>query len=137
MARIGPDALPDRQAEVLLAPDAENLGVWLRLAAVSYMGGTLYGPEAADPFLPLAVGSAVLCGPNHQPFERRYERLHQAGALAEAETNGAFAAKLVETLSPDHSAQLALKAWEVGSDGAEAVAVLAGEISAILESGAS
>ena len=129
------NSAPDKQAEVLLAPDTENLSTWLRLAAVTYMGGTLYGPEAADPFAPLAVGSAVLSGPNRHPFEQRYARLAQAGALAEAETNAVLPARLVATLAPDQSARLALKAWDIGSEGAEAIAVLVREINATLEAG--
>ena len=127
------DTPPDSKAEVLLAQNCENLPTWMRLATVSYMGGTLYGPEAADPFAAVAVGSAVLCGPMQAPFTHRYERLKAAGALALAETNGALPAKLVEAMAPDRSAALAMQGWAVGSEGAETVQILAREIYGLLE----
>lgn len=136
LARENPDTLPDPQSEVLLANDDENLGMWLRLATVSYMGGTLFGPEAADPFAAVALGSAVLAGPAQVPFAARYGRLAQAGALVLAETNGVLPARLVAALAPDRSAQLALRGWQVGSEGAEAVQILAREICAQLNGGA-
>ena len=130
------EKLPDKQADILLAQGIDDVGVWMRLATVSYMGGTLYGPEAADPFGAVALGSAVLCGPVHTPFSSRYARLIEAEALSLAETNGALPAKLVETLAPDASALLAMHAWNVGSEGAEAVQTIARETLALLEKGA-
>ncbi len=135
LAQASPETLPDRQAEVLLAQNADDLPTWMRLATVSYMGGTLFGPEAADPFDAVALGSAVLSGPMQAPFEHRYQRLIHAGALALAETNAVLAAKLVEALAPELSAKLALAAWHVGSEGARAVQILAGEIMAQFEEG--
>jgi 3-deoxy-D-manno-octulosonic-acid transferase len=123
---------PNPKAEVLLAPDTTELPTWMRLATVSYMGGTLYGPEAADPFAAVAVGSAVLCGPMQEPFTHRYARLKAAGALALAENNGALPAKLVEAMAPDRSAALAMQGWAVGSEGAETVQIIAREIYALL-----
>jgi 3-deoxy-D-manno-octulosonic-acid transferase len=128
-----PDNLPDSNAEVLLAQNTEDLPTWMQLATVSYMGGTLYGPEAADPFAAVAVGSAVLCGPMQAPYAHRYERLKHANGLAFVETNGALPAMLVEALSPDRSAELAMQGWAVGSEGAETVQIIAHEICALLE----
>ena len=128
-----PDTLPDPKAEVLLAQNTDNLPTWMRLATVSYMGGTLYGPEAADPFGAVAVGSAVLSGPMQAPFAHRYARLKDAGGLALAESNGALPARLVDAMAPDRSAELALQGWAVGSEGAETVQIVAREICALLE----
>ncbi len=125
------DTPPDPKAEVLLADNTENLPTWMRLATVSYMGGTLYGPEAADPFGAVAVGSAVLCGPMQAPFAHKYERLKAAGGLAFVETNGALPARLVEALAPDRSAELAMQGWAVGSEGAETVQIVAREVCAL------
>jgi len=132
MATACPDTAPDPKAEVLLAQNTDNLPTWMRLATVSYMGGTLYGPEAADPFGAVAVGSAVLCGPMRAPFAHRYARLKDAGGLAFAETNGALPERLVEALAPDRSAELAMQGWAVGSEGAETVQIIAREISVLL-----
>ena len=133
MARYSDEGLPDRQIEVLVDQAADNHGVWMRLATVTYAGGTLFGPEAADPFAPVALGSALLCGVNTAPYSGRYQRLVKAGAVIEVESKAALGAKLVLALAPDYSAQIALKAWEVGSEGAEAVATLSREILALLE----
>ncbi len=133
MAAACPDTPPDPKAEVLLAQNTGDLPTWMRLATVSYMGGTLYGPEAANPFGAVAVGSAVLCGPMQVPFAHRYARLHDAGALAFVESNGVLPARLVEAMAPDRSAELAMQGWMVGSEGAETVQIVAREICAMLE----
>ncbi len=133
IADASPDTPPDPKAEVLLAKDSEHLPTWMRLATVSYMGGTLYGPEAADPFGAVAVGSAVLCGPMQAPFTHRYERLKAAGGLMLAGSNGALPAKLVEAMAPDRSAALAMQGWAVGSEGAETVQIVAREVNALME----
>jgi len=133
MAAANIDTPPDPNAEVLLAQDCEHLPTWMRMATVSYMGGTLYGPEAADPFGAVAVGSAVLCGPMQEPFAHRFARLKDAGALMLADTNGALPAKLVEAMAPDRSAELAMQGWAVGSEGAETVQIVAREVCALME----
>ncbi|MCF6272722.1 MAG: hypothetical protein L3J37_05940 [Rhodobacteraceae bacterium] len=135
LSRDCPQQLPDKQTEVILAKNAEDMGLWLRLATVSYMGGTLYGPEAANPFSAVALGSAVLCGPARAPYEARYERLSRAGALAELESAASLSAGLVMALAADRSASLALQAWEVGSEGAVSVSILARELGQYLEVG--
>jgi len=133
VATACPDEAPDSKAEILLAENTKNLPTWMRLATVSYMGGTLYGPEAADPFGAVAVGSAVLSGPIQVPFAHRYARLSEAGALAFAETTGALPDRLVEALAPDRSAELAIQGWAVGSEGAESIQIVAREICALLK----
>lgn len=136
MAPANQQARPEPHVEVLLAQNCDDLAVWMRLASVTYMGGTLYGPEAADPFAAVALGSAVLCGPMHAPFEARYQRLNAANGLVEVEAKSTLPAKLVEMLAPDASALLAMQAWNVGSEGAEAVQILTREINALLDRGA-
>lgn len=133
LSRACTEELPEKQAEVLLAENTEHLGTWMRLAPVSYMGGTLYGPEAADPFGAVAVGSAVLAGPMLSPYEARYERLKHAEAMAFIETNTALPERLVAALAPDRSAELAMQAWQVGSEGAEVIQTVAREILALLD----
>ena len=132
VARVCEDELPGRQAEVLLADDMSEAGTWMRLATVTYMGGTLYGPEAADPFAAVAVGSAVICGPLQAPHEGRYERLKAAGAIACCEAKADLPMTLVAALAPDRSAELAVNAWTVGSEGAAAVQVIIREILELL-----
>lgn len=130
---ISPHTAPDSKAEILLARNSDDLATYMRLSTVSYMGGSLYGPEAADPFEAVAVGSAILAGEKHTPFPHRYARLKDAGALALAGTTSGFPRKLVEVLAPDKAATLAIKGWAVGSEGAETVQILARETSALLE----
>ncbi len=132
LARLGPDELPHKQAEVLLAEDMAEAGTWMRLATVSYMGGTLYGPEAAEPFAAVAVGSAVLSGPMQAPHEARYARLIGADAMVACKTKAEFPACLVAALAPDRSAELAMNAWTIGSEGAAAIQVIVREIKELL-----
>ena len=133
LGRLGADELPSKQAEVLLAEDLSELGTWMRLATVTYMGGTLYGPEAAEPFAAVAVGSAVLSGPMQAPYTARYARLIGADAIAACKSKAEFSACLVAVLAPDRSAELAMNAWKIGSEGAASIQAIVREIKRLME----
>ncbi len=123
--RVGPDLAgtpPDGQCEIMVTDGPSELAVWYRMASVSVMGGSLNGPASCDPFEASALGSAVVCGPISFPHAGRYRQLVKGNAVVKVEDPAELAAGLVTALAPDRCAELATAAWQVGSEGVEALA---------------
>lgn len=116
---------PPREATQIYVADAEDgLGLWSRLAPITYLGGSFNDGLICDPFGPATVGSAVLAGPMITNNRVHYERLLQADALQPV-AKGADLGRAVEgLLATDLAAQLALRAWDVTSRGADATNTL-------------
>lgn len=113
------DSLDDA-TQVLLAPDHRDLGLFYRVAPVTFMGSSLAtGHRGRNPFEAATLGSAVLYGPNVRRFMPFYSRLAKAGAariVKDAETLGAAVTQLI---APDQAAAMAHAGWDVVSQGAD------------------
>ncbi len=110
---------PSDLTQVLIIDSDEDLGLWYRIAPISYLGGTLHGGGCRDPFEPATLGSAVIYGPNVSPYQKHAARLN-AAAASHLIRSGADLGPLVETLlSTDKVATLAHAAWDVTSRGAD------------------
>ncbi len=113
------DEEPTEATEVLVG-DLADLGLFYRLAPISYLGGSL-GPAARrDPFEAAGLGSALLHGPVTAPHAAAVARLDAAGAARAVRNGEDLGATLERLLSPDRAAQLAHAAWDVASEGAAA-----------------
>jgi 3-deoxy-D-manno-octulosonic-acid transferase len=124
---------PKQDVQVYIADAPDEDGLWYRLAPITYLGGTLSGAPFPDPFHPAALGSAVLHGRTLAAPSPRLDRLTEgAAALSVADAEG-LAAAVEELLSPDRSARLAGRAWDVTSQGAEAADRAAKAIAALFE----
>ncbi len=114
------DDEPDPETEVYVIEGDAELGLWYRLAPVTYLGGSL-SPSGCirNPLEAAALGSAILHGPHPGKFEKAFARLAEARAtrLVGAERN--LAESVSDVLAPDKAARLAQAAWTVASDGAE------------------
>ena len=105
------------------------MGLWYRIASVSFVGGILVDVGGHNPFEPALLGSAILHGPHVRNFVDGYRRLARgrrrgAGRAREAE----LAEALVATMAPDRAAEMAAAAWAACSEGAEVTdAVLGGD----------
>lgn len=121
VARRSADERPDRNTEIYIADTLGELGLWYRLAAVSFVGGSLVPIGGHNPFEPALLGSAVLYGPHIENFESAYARFRSAGAAVQVPSADQLGPKLVETLPPDRAAALATAAWAVSSEGADVV----------------
>ena len=109
---------PTENSQVLLT-DTLEMGLWYRLAPVSFLGGTLSGEGGSNPFDAAALGSAIIHGPQVGARVSHFERLTQAGATRTV-ANAAQLGRVVEALlAPDKTAQMAHAAWDVTSAGAE------------------
>ena len=112
--------VPDENTQVLLADTWGEMGLWYRLAPVSFMASSIaQGHGGRDPYEPAALGSAVLYGPNVGRYLAAYSRLANAGAARIVKDAKSLAAALQQCLQPDHAAQMAAAGWEVSSEGAE------------------
>ena len=107
------------ETEIYLADTLGEMGLWYRLAPVSFVGGSLVEIGGHNPFEPAGLGSAILFGPNHQNFAAVYKRLLEANAALCVENAESLAATLEEVLSPDVAARYATAAWDVSSEGAQ------------------
>jgi 3-deoxy-D-manno-octulosonic-acid transferase len=112
---------PEAATEVFVADSEGELGLWYRLAPVSYMGGTLAPGQGGgrSPLEPAALGSAILHGPETGPHAASYARFRAAEAARGVADAAGLGEALSELLSPDKAAAMAHAAWRVSTGGAE------------------
>ena len=112
--------------DVYLADTLGEMGLWYRIASVSFVGGSLVDVGGHNPFEPALLGSAIIHGPHVRNFIDGYRRLAQADAAVLVRSEAELADAIVATMAPDRAAELAAHAWEAVSEGAEVTdAVLA------------
>lgn len=119
VARRSRGELPRPETEVFLADTIGEMGLWYRLAPVSFVGGSLVEVGGHNPYEPAALGSAILHGPHLANFADIYERLAAARAAVRVADGRSLALAVTETLAPARAAALAHAAWETASSGAE------------------
>lgn len=113
------DEIPQADTQIYVADTLGEMGLWYRLAPISFLGGSLVPVGGHNPFEPAALGSAILHGPMVENFQDIFDRLTRAGA-AQCVSNEAELARAVQELtSPDEAARMAHAAWEVCSAGAD------------------
>ncbi|SEQ00006.1 3-deoxy-D-manno-octulosonic acid transferase [Thalassovita taeanensis] len=111
---------PEEATQILLADTRGDLGLWYRLAPISFMASSLApGHGGRDPYEPAALGSAILYGPNVSRYLSAYSRFANAGAARIVKDTQTLAAAIMRLSAPDQAASMANAAWEVSSDGAE------------------
>lgn len=125
---------PTDDTEIYVVDSAAELGLWYRLAPISFLGGSLTGGGALrNPMEPAALGSAILHGPRPGPYGALLGRLGAARAARAVASSSDLAEALGDLLSPDRAARLAQAAWTVASDGAEATEAALGRIRALTD----
>lgn len=124
---VGPDV------DVYLADTLGEMGLWYRIAAVSFVGGSLVDVGGHNPFEPALLGSAIIHGPHVRNFIDGYRRLTEADAAVLVQNEAELGEALVETLAPDRAAELAAHAWEACSDGAAVTDAVMDAIGAALD----
>lgn len=121
VARRSADEEPEPDVEVFVADGMAELGLWYRLAPVTFMGGSLAGQGCVcNPMEPAALGSAILYGPRPGKFGNVFGRLGAARAARAVGNAADLGDALSDLQAPDRAARLAEAAWTVVSDGAEA-----------------
>lgn len=115
----GDDPEPEHQAYVA---DLEGeLGLWYRIASLTFMGGTLNKGGAMSPLEPITLGSAVLHGPHKSPYESRFTRLAEAQASREIRSASELGMAVGALISPEQTARIALAGWIEVTQNAETV----------------
>ncbi|HVH04065.1 MAG TPA: glycosyltransferase N-terminal domain-containing protein [Amaricoccus sp.] len=118
--------------DVYLADTLGEMGLWYRIASVSFVGGSLVDVGGHNPFEPALLGSAIIHGPHVRNFIDGYRRLTQADAAVLVRSEAELADAIVATLAPDRAAELAAHAWEAVSEGAEVTDAVLGAIDDML-----
>ncbi|MFT6674962.1 MAG: 3-deoxy-D-manno-octulosonic-acid transferase [Sulfitobacter sp.] len=117
--RWGDGGVPDETTQVMVADDAADLGLFFRIAPVSFLGSSLIAGEGGcDPFDAAALGSAVLYGPKVRHFMHSYTRLAAAGAARIVNDADALGTAVSRLIAPDQAAAMAHAGWDVISQGA-------------------
>lgn len=113
---------PEERHQVLLADVSGELGLWLRLSPVTYMGGTLSSTGHLSPFSAAALGTAIIHGPRpNKDLAEAYDGLSRAGATRMIADSDALPQAVETLLAPDRAAELAATGWEVATAGAPAL----------------
>ncbi len=125
---------PEAQTELFLVDNIAELGLWYRLAPITFLGGSLSGPGTLrDPMEAAALGSAILHGPRAGAHGAAFGRLGAARAARAVASAQDLAESLGDLLAPDRTARLAQAAWTVATDGAEATEALMARLRGILD----
>ena len=111
--------LPNETTQVILADDQGDLGLWYRVAPISFMGSSLVpGTFGSDPNEPAAHGSAILYGPNVRQHLETYSRFSEVGAARIVRDASTLAAAVQRIIPSDQSASMAHAAWDVATQSA-------------------
>lgn len=136
VARRSRDEEPTEEVHVMITDGPTEMGLWYRLAPVTYMGGTLSGDDEAarNPFEAAALGSAIVHGPAIARHQTEWQQLDGAGAARQVADAAAMAAAMAELTQPDLVASLASNAWAVSTGGADvAIRIAAPVLDALRE----
>ncbi len=110
---------PGPDTQVYVADTEGEMGLWYRLAPISYLGRSLSSDGGINPFEAAALGSAIIHGPNVSAHQAAFDRLAAAGATRAARNPAELGDMVERLLSPDIAATMAHAAWQVCSSGAE------------------
>lgn len=110
---------PDETTQVLIAEDPRDVGLFYRVAPLSFLGGSLVaGQGGVDPLEAAALGSAILYGPRVGRHLQSYSRLASAGAARIINDSAALGMAVSRLVAPDQAAMMAHAGWDVISEGA-------------------
>ena len=111
---------PDDSTQLMIADDPEDIGLFYRVAPVSFLGSSLSGGTGGgcDPFEAAALGSAVLYGPKVRRFLPSYTRLAAEGAARIVNDATALGTAVSRLIAPEQAAVMAHAGWDVISRGA-------------------
>ncbi len=105
--------------QVILSSEPEDLGLWQRVSAVTFMGSSLErGAGGQDPLTATALGSAIIHGPFVHRHQQLYDQLDRASAARTVRNATELGDAVVALLAPDRAADMALAGWQIVTEGA-------------------
>ncbi len=107
----------EQSTQVYMADSIGEMGLWYRLASVSFVGHSLAaGLEGKNPFEAVALGSCVLHGPETSHFAESYHGLDEAGGAVKVADAAQLADKVITLLSPEARKFMRESATKVATD---------------------
>ncbi|MEP2782077.1 MAG: glycosyltransferase N-terminal domain-containing protein [Pseudoruegeria sp.] len=110
VARRGAGQGPDVKTKVYIADTIGEMGLWYRLAHVSFVGHSLALKtehlKGKNPFEAAALKSAILHGPRVEDFAETYQKLSNAHAAIEVQTPQSLSNALIAALEPSENNRL-------------------------------
>lgn len=113
------DDHPHRDDQIFVVDRADECALWMHLASITLIGGTLAGGANRNPLSPAALGSVVLFGPEGGRHAASFDRLMRAGAARRVRDAATLAVEIEHLLAPDKAAEMAMAAWDITTRGAE------------------
>jgi 3-deoxy-D-manno-octulosonic-acid transferase len=110
---------PEEQTQVYVADLPDELGLWYRIAPITYFGGSLQTAAGYNPFSAAALGSVVVHGRYHGEFDSKFLRLRRASASYPVASHAELGKAIANLLAVDMAATIAHAGWDVTSRGAE------------------
>jgi 3-deoxy-D-manno-octulosonic-acid transferase len=98
---------PDAGTAVYVADTVGEMGLWYRLAAAAFVGGSIAPVGGHNPFEPLALGCAVLHGPQVANFAESYAALDAQALALHVDDAQAIAAAVQAAWAASRAQQLA------------------------------
>jgi len=110
----GDGHLPDDNCQVLVADADDELGLWLRIAPVTFLGGSLHaGRDVCDPYIAASHGSALIYGPHVGQYADAFTRLVKARAARIVNDKKTLGRAVSQMTAPDQAALMAMAGWDV------------------------
>lgn len=133
----GADEEPEPDVDVYVADGMTELGLWYRLAPITFLGGSLHGTGCVrNPMEAASLGSAILHGPRPGRFGGIFGRLGAARAARAIGSSIDLGEAVSDLLSPDRAAKLAQAAWDVATEGADVTEHVIGLVRTLTDGGA-
>ncbi|WP_102225511.1 3-deoxy-D-manno-octulosonic acid transferase [Acidimangrovimonas sediminis] len=128
VARRSSDEEPEEEVQAYVADTEGEMGLWYRLAPITYLGGSLSEGVIRSPLEPAALGSAIVHGPEAGRHGAALSRLAAARAARAVQRAQELGEAVSDLIAPDRAAALAHNAWEASTAGAEVADRLAASI---------
>ena len=128
--------MPGPETDLWLADTLGEMGLWLRLAPVAFIGGSIAAHGGHNPFEPAALGAAILHGPQTGNFAPAYAALARVGGAQSVADEVEMGVALAALLGSETARRKMTDAAEAARRRlAPKVAALAREALALIEAG--
>jgi 3-deoxy-D-manno-octulosonic-acid transferase len=109
---------PEADTQIYVADSEEEMGLWYRLAPISFLGSSLFRGDGISPYEAAALGSAIVHGAHVGAHRDAYQRFTDAGAARLVRSAAGLGTAVEALLSPARAAEMAHRGWAVSSEGA-------------------
>ena len=127
--------LPASGDQIYVADTFGELGLWYRVAPVSFVGGSMVESGGHNPYEPALLESVILHGPHVGNFAQDFAKFSTAGAARQVETPADLANAVDDMLDPDLARKMTGAALSVCSGGEAIVQLVAERILARIPAG--